>query len=189
MYFCVGIWRCEHKLSKVFIAQKRAIRTIFGITRASKFVKGHTKPVFCDNKILTVHNAYYHSVYMDTFTILNNGIPEYLNQHLTRSHRDTTSSRLIMPLIIYSCLKNNFYFTAPKLWNILTPSKNFNLIPYTSPKKKLKSYLLNLQGYGDLESWTPCNTSVEAYESALKSSPYVIWVSWSIFISRSWGVE
>ena len=63
---CISVWgsgRVNYKLSKIFIAQKREIRTIFGINKASRFVKGHTKPVFNKHSILTVHNIYTVSIY------------------------------------------------------------------------------------------------------------------------------
>ena len=57
-------------LKHVFTAQKRAVRTLFGIPKVNKYCKGHTKPVFKDNHTLSIHNLCYYSVMMETFKTL-----------------------------------------------------------------------------------------------------------------------
>jgi hypothetical protein len=55
----VLVWGCggdTTKLNDLFIAQKKAIRTVFGVRRINKYLVGSTKSTFNDNRVLTVHN-------------------------------------------------------------------------------------------------------------------------------------
>ena len=64
LIYCSNVWGLGSKSSikTVFIAQKRAIRTIFFIKLAKKdettgvYTYGHTKNIFNENDILTLHN-------------------------------------------------------------------------------------------------------------------------------------
>ena len=57
--YAISTWGgTESDLEQIFVLQKRALRNLFGIKKVSKFIKGNTKPVFAEHKILTVHNIY-----------------------------------------------------------------------------------------------------------------------------------
>ena len=66
--YCSSVWGLGHKnsLRSIFIAQKRAIRTIFFVKLYTKnetsgeYSYGNTKPFFSTSKILTVHNLILH---------------------------------------------------------------------------------------------------------------------------------
>ena len=70
-----GYWGNISVLKHDFTAQKRAARTLFGIPKVNKHCKGHTKSIFNDNQILSIHNLHYYSVMMETFKVLNAKIP------------------------------------------------------------------------------------------------------------------
>ena len=53
--YCLSVWGsggAECSLSKLFAAQKRAVRTLYNVKRCRKLVKGHKKKVFNDNSII-----------------------------------------------------------------------------------------------------------------------------------------
>ena len=168
--YCISAWGsggAECSLAKLFTAQKRAVRTLYNVKRCNKFVRGHTKKVFNDNGIMTVHNLYSQSVFFDTYKIIHNEAPEFLFNKLSFSNHNT--SRLINSKVVYKTLKNNFYFTAPKIWN------TFNSVVETglNPKIKIKKYLLNLQKTGEPNTWLPYNLSLDNYVTAAKSAAYL----------------
>ena len=55
------------RLSSLFSAQKKCIRTLYRVKRISKNIPGHTKATFKNNNILTVHNLYYVNILTETF--------------------------------------------------------------------------------------------------------------------------
>ena len=116
---------------------------------------------------MTVHNVYSQSVFMETYKIIHNQSPEFLFNKFPFSNHNTL--RLINNKIVYKTLKNNFYFTAPKIWN------TFNSVIETglNPKIKIKKYLLNLQTAGEPNTWHPFNTSLENYITATKCAAYL----------------
>ena len=54
-------------LSSLFAAQKKSIRILFRVPRINKHCSGHTKNVFTEKKILSIHNLYFASMIQETF--------------------------------------------------------------------------------------------------------------------------
>ena len=75
-----GITLCGSKgstsrLSSLFSAQKKCIRTLYRIKRISKNIPGHTKTTFNNNNIPTIHNLYYLNIlteHLNIFTLIVN---------------------------------------------------------------------------------------------------------------------
>ena len=60
--YAISVWgygASESKLKQLFVLQKQCLRNLFKIRKVSKYIKGHTKPIFDENRILTVHNLYH----------------------------------------------------------------------------------------------------------------------------------
>ena len=184
--YCITVWGSggvEHLLSKIYSAQKKAIRTVFGIKALYKFkaggkrwMPGHTKFTFTENNILTVHNLYYFNVMVDIYKLLTfKDSPEWIKSQFKRSI--VCETRLIPQVCVSNAYKKNFLFIATKLWNFLNSKNFFNDLPTSDVevrtearhvvlkwfKNKLKNTLLLFQSYGDPNIWTPVN--IKFYES------------------------
>ena len=169
--YCITIWGAggdDNKLSKLFIAQKHAIRTIFKVKRESKFVPGHTKCAFKDNSVLTVHNMYTLNILVETFKLLNHdNQPKFLLHNLTKSN---FSHRLIPPISVYTDLSKNFLYSSVKLWNTLDNIKMLSKIDNISLplfRTVIKKFLFRLQEYGNEEEWLPHNTDFQVHHSCI----------------------
>ena len=142
----ISIWGSSAsrvKLKNLFVLQKKAIRNLFGIKKESKNVKGHTKPTFNDNNILTVHNL---ASYL-TITCISQIRLERTPNHLYElMNIDDDRPRMILPMINSSHLQNKFLFYGPKIWNLILPfikDTNYDL-PQTifQYKNCFKNFLL-----------------------------------------------
>ena len=166
----------QYKLNKLFRLQKKCLRILFGNleqyldkfntcarTRpfgaqilTSEFYMGeHTKPIFSENKILTVNNLYQYTTACELMKILKLGYPKALAENFTVSIRNDKN------LIILSGHKNNqFNHKASVLWNNLIkplkipPIHKVNDVIF---KKNLKLFLLEHQQSGDSNIWATHN--------------------------------
>ena len=132
LVFGISAWggACSSKLVKVFALQKRCIRLLFGINftfdhsefyetcarvrpfqcldkTEENFELEHTKPIFNENLILTVHNLYTLSILTETFKIKKLHTPSLLNELLPLS----TSSR--RNLLLKVQINTNLSVTQP----------------------------------------------------------------------------
>ena len=134
IYYCPTIWGLGSKssLDKIFSAQKKAIRTIsenyinYYYDKKTGKPPGHTKPIFNDNQILSVHNI----IYIQTLALLqkvyNNVAPAMirnlfeLNTQQTRStqHRAVKEETFFrVPKTRKTMLDNTVFIKGPKLYN------------------------------------------------------------------------
>ena len=87
------------------------------------------------------------------------------------------NKRLSIPKLKLNQHQNNFLYQAPNLWNLIaSSSKNCALI-INSPsinnfKKKLKSFLIQMQSYGSQTEWYKFNHSISDYLTAIRKDPY-----------------
>ena len=73
--------------------------------------------------------------------------------------------------------QNSFCYQARKLWNMLASSPKYcnditNAPTLSSMKSRLKSFLLDLQLYGNRNEWIDSNKSIIFYLNAVKADPY-----------------
>ena len=143
------------KLKDLFVAQKRAIRNIFGVRRINKVQAGHTKSAFTDNNILTVHNLYYKSILVEAYQIKNfTNYPKPLSKHFMFS--TVNPSRFCTQHFNYSTLSQHFLFSIPRIWNAISSRKEFRDINFkslSSFKNFIKKFIVNFQKGGDPENW------------------------------------
>uniref|UniRef100_A0A8D8THX6 Uncharacterized protein n=1 Tax=Cacopsylla melanoneura TaxID=428564 RepID=A0A8D8THX6_9HEMI len=127
-----------HLSSAIFILQKRAIRTIFGMRR-DESCSTHTS-IFKDNKILTLWGQ----LALDTCVLTHknqNSINRHSNDHHydTRAKDNLVTSREIM-------FQKSYLNTGIKLFNNLPSSlKQINNI--NKFKEKLKRRIINISPY------------------------------------------
>ena len=173
----------NNSLNKLFLLQKRALRNLFSVRRVSKHIKGHTKNVFQQNKILTVYNLYNYMTVLEIGKLLRIGEPNYLCEvlKLFPSHL-SRNNRLYLPKFIRNHHQNNFCYQGPKLWNLLASKSSYCKDVTSAPtlnamKSRLKNFLLVMQSYGvnkndfDL-NWYDSNKDISKYLSAICKDPY-----------------
>ena len=166
LMYALSVWGCGGNISAlkhVFTAQKRAVRTLFGIPKVNKHCKGHTKSTFNDNQILSIHNLYYYSVIMETFKVLNAEIPNAIFSLFNKSSlRDI---RLIVPYCRLTSLSGNYFYSLASIWNIVAEDIKLDIDRMTSLgtvkfKFILKEFFLNLQHKHDPNAWYDTNYSL-----------------------------
>ena len=159
--YCISVWggAAKTRISSIFIAQKYCLRVLFGDRDAylnkfktcartrlfneqhldSKFYKKeHTKPLFKEQGILSVHNLYTYHTYLELFKIMKFSAPMSLYDEYTCSKRK--------PMLIINQLDppDNHNTRSTKIWNTITPK--LKVQDYSTSisclKSKLKSSLL-----------------------------------------------
>ena len=167
------------KLKSVSTAQKHCIRIMFGDNEAylekhrtaartrdidtqklgpQFFEKEHTKPLFNNNEILTVHNLYNYHVLLCIGMILKSHTPIALYAMFKVSRRKPT-------LIIVPTQAKSFVFKASIVWNTYqTLPEGRDIRDFTIGisflKNIIKSLLLKRQKIGDEVEWhlqSKCN--------------------------------
>ena len=122
----------DHKLNKLLIVQKKAIRSVAG-----KPTNTHTAPLFASFEVLRLRDLFHHSCAIFMYQYINNYLPdsfENMFHPLTEPNR-TNSFRLARPG--NSFLEKFPDVLLPKIWNSLDADiKATN--SYSSFKKTLK---------------------------------------------------
>ena len=192
MTYCISCWGgvSHHKLQKLFVLQKRCVRLLFGkefipdnngvsescneiktTPESNNYCLEHTKPLFMENKILTIHNLSVLHTFIELFKIVKFHIPCPLYNLMIFSSR-SDKFLLILPKIRLDISKQNFVFRSSSIWNKLVnivlnkslPNDSGLIIPGSSEnsdfassmcviKTKLKKYLLSTQNLGDENEW------------------------------------
>ena len=146
--YCISAWggAASTKLTKLFSIQKRCMRILFGeklsfdhaeyyetCARAKtykehmtpkNYILEHTKPLFNKHKLLTIHNLYNMTIFMETFKILKKHTPISIFSLFSLNPHSNRHS-LIPPKLNLDISKNNFVFKASSIWN-LSIQKIFN---------------------------------------------------------------
>lgn len=178
--YAIAVWGgtvSSDVLKPLFILQKQALRNIFSIKRISTFIKGHTKQVFGEGKILSIYNLYNYRVIADTYKLIR--LPEPLSLRKLMKLSDCTnadmsrSDRIFLPALKRNVHQNSFCYQAPKLWNLLCQNPTHGLQLINAPtlpcfKSRLKKLLLQMQTYGDTNEWLTENKNLSAYFQAVK---------------------
>ena len=206
--YCISSWGgvTPYRLSKLFSLQKRCTRLLFGTksnydhpeyfstcARArtysehmamKNFSLENTKPIFNDEKILSIHNLYAQHTFIELFKILKERQPISLANLFELSHR-STSQIILIPKCNTELTKQNFLHRASATWNSLIgkvldkciPDANNIVIPgscnfsdLSSPisvvKNRVKAILFETQKTAtpgrELE-WLPQNNWCSSY--------------------------
>ena len=163
-------------LEPLFVTQKKCIRIIFGDTEAflekfrtcarvrefdnqklgqEFFEREHTKPLFTEKRLLTVHNLYRYHCVLECFKILKFRKPISMYGIFHRSQRKED-------LLITPSPTIQFTYMASKLWNSYRQSTG-PVRDFTQPiggfKNALKKHLLNGQA-AEGEDWCTNNLNV-----------------------------
>ena len=171
--YAIPVWggfsQNNDSLRSIFLLQKTALRNLFGIKRESKYIKGHTKSIFNECKILSVYNLYNYMTLLHLTKVIRLQEPAFLCKILKLdteiNHRH---NRIYQPSFTLSHYQNNFCYNGPKLWNCLSSSPTFCESITTAPslncqKSRLKEIFLKMQRYGDNTEWLPINRFLELY--------------------------
>ena len=200
--YCISAWGgvSKFKLDRLFSIQKRCLRLLFGsktsiddseyystCARVRSFQQHkedhnycleHTKPLFNDKNLLTIHNLYTKHIFMETYKIMQQHTPVSMFSefgivpfHKTCNHRlrVKVSNKLISSRI-------NYIHNATVLWNSLIPRvllpnipmQNGMIVPgscintdlstsISFVKRRVKSLLMAIQASGCESTWENSN--------------------------------
>ena len=201
--YCISCWGgiSSYKLNSVFSLQKRCVRLLFGtkptydhasfyetcarvrtyeenLKRDTDFTQEHTKVLFNDNNILTLHHLYVQHTFVELFKIMKYRVPISAYCLFTSespvSILSCNSLRIRIPSIKLDISKHNFKFLSTSIWNNLVgsifvkckPNTDGMIIPGSEPhtdilstsisyaKSKLKSHLYSIQKLQSSEGLT-----------------------------------
>ena len=144
---------------------------------AKNFQLEHTKPIFNEQNLLTLHHLYIYHTFLDTFKLLKFRTPISIYNLLQNSPKNI-NIMLKVPIVSVDLAKNNFIFQSSCIWNdiirkvlnpwslnkegIVFPGSNFGsdiTIPMAVLKKKLRNLLMDTQKLDSVNSndWYPEN--------------------------------
>ena len=170
--YCISVWggAAQCRITPLWTAQKQCIRVLFGNTEAyldkfrtcvrcrpfgsqtldgTFFEKEHTKPIFNQLSILSIHNLYTYHCFMEVFKILKLRTPISLHSKYNISKRKPTT-------LISSLPSNSFIYRSTFIWNTLAPK--FKVYDYSVKisliRTSLKKLLLLTQHRETKIEWT-----------------------------------
>ena len=201
--YCISCWGgvSNNKLESLFSIQKRCIRLLFGkeftfdhagfyetCARVRTYQEHmakkdyqleHTRPIFNEQKILSLHHLYIHHTFVDLFKIVKYRTPISLYELFVPSPRNT-NLLMCLPRINRDISKQNFVFSGSLIWNSViglllnkcSPNEHGIMVQGSSEcsdmsasisiiKKKLKGMLFEtqkLETMGRANEWLPDNT-------------------------------
>jgi len=170
--YCISVWgdAAQFRISSLWTVQKQCVRILFGDRDAfhdkfntcararpfdqqilgSKFyMPEHTKPLFQENNILSVHNLYTYHCFMETYKTLKFRQPRSLYDKYSISERKPT-------LLIAGFPSPNFIDRSTSLWNTIAPKFKFDdFSPKVScVKTRIKKALIILQHKDSPQEWS-----------------------------------
>ena len=119
------------------------------------FSKEHSKPLFNQNKVITLYNLYYLHCTAEVYKILRFRTPISLHSLFNLSKRPNKDTLLLSPL-----QSDAFVYRAGVIWNSIRQKLNifeFSTISAGSLKSRLKSLILTQQSLGDKWEWESIN--------------------------------
>ena len=153
--YCISAWGgvAKYKLNKLFSIQKRCIRLLLGnklsfdhsefyetCARAKTFKQHkeskdyaleHTKPLFNDNELLTIHNLYNKHIFIETYKIMKHHSPisMFSEFNIVPNHRINNYKIRAPANKKLKTSRGNFIYKATILWNSLIDRVLFGNIP------------------------------------------------------------
>ena len=173
----ITVWgsMSDTKLKRLFIAQKKIVRVLFGdrekfidkfktCVRARPYpeqklppefyIKEHSKPLFNKNQILNLKNLYTYHCANETFKIMKFKSPIAIHDLFTFSNRGHKQLFIITPRP-----NDTYLYTSSAMWNKIRNILQINdsSISVSFIKQNLKKHLLNVQTLGDRINWIENN--------------------------------
>ena len=170
--YCISVWggAAQYRITSLWTAQKHCMRVLFGDKEAyldkfrtcirsrpynfqklgkKFFEKEHTKPIFEQQNVLSIHNLYHYHCLMEVFKILKLRSPISLYSSYNISHRKPTT--LITPIP-----SNNFISRSTYLWNTIAPKLKVPdySVKISMVRNTLKKILFKLQHKENKLVWT-----------------------------------
>ena len=191
----------KYKLQKLFSLQKRCVRLLFGSEFSidhtefyearnkahtedensntdKNYCLEHTKPLFIENKILSIHNLSTLHTFMELFKIIKYHCPQPIYDLISFSSR-SDKLLLTLPKINLDISKQSFVFRSSSIWNKvinvvlnkIVPRTDGLIIPgstansdFTTPvcivKNKIKKHLFSIQSLGKNDEWVHENAYI-----------------------------
>ena len=173
----ITVWgsMCDKKLDKLFVAQKKILRVLFGdrekyldkfktCVRARPveeqklqrefYIKEPSKPLFIENKILCLKNLYFYHCANETFKILKFRSPIKIHSMYKLSSRGQKQLFILTPPP-----SDTFIYNSSIIWNKVRNILKITDSSYTVSclKTNLKKHLINNQSLGDNLNWIESN--------------------------------
>ena len=173
----ISVWgsMSDTKSRKLFLAQKKIVRVLFGDREKFKekfktcvrarpyqeqklppefYIKESSKPLFMKNNILNVKNLYTYHCTNETFKIFKFRTPIAIHELYKFSNRCHKQLFIITPVP-----SESFIYKSSVLWNKV---RNLNFVadsstPVSQLKQNLKKHLLKIQALGDETNWIENN--------------------------------
>ena len=180
--YCSIIWGLgpKAKIQALFIAQKKAIRTLipgfanYFYNKDTGEKPHRTKKTFAVNEIMTVHNQILANVLVFMHKIHREVAPNSIKRIFATNDDDITTldgpEEIFVPsLSRLEMYKNSILHKGPKLYNEIThyitlENKKANINTpavkqlFVKPfKRYIKNYLLDIQSEGDEDEWSTSN--------------------------------
>ena len=174
MGYAITVWGglSTNQLKSVFTVQKHCLRVLFGDKEAyldkyktsarcravesqilgrEFYEKEHTKPLFNNHRIMTVHNLYKYQIITGLYNILKSRTPLSVYNCFNISRRK--ENRLLSPFP-----SKFFVYNASSLWNIFRGCPEGSGITDCSKgvsniKSKLRALIFRRQKMGDPDEW------------------------------------
>ena len=168
------------KLNKLFIVQKKCIRILFGdsdeynekfctcarVRPLGKqklghefYAKEHSKPLFNNQKILTVHNLYTYHTSLEIYKILK------LRTPISMFSLFTLSNRIKATLILTPSPTTYFVYKSAILWNFvnnkIVGNQNDFSMKISTLRTSVKKFLLARQCDHGRNIWNPKNYDIQ----------------------------
>ena len=174
---CPLVWGLGNKctLTPLFTAQKRAIRTLipgfanYFYNKKTGEHPHHTKQVFAQHNIPTVHNLILERALTFMHKIVNASAPSSIQSHFRIEAFPSEGAphhTLNVPQARLKPHKNSIFIKGPMLYNQFVPLVSNSLSRGRDPtqsmqpkpfKNCMKTYLLKQQSQGELDDWTSAN--------------------------------
>ena len=183
LVYGITVWGgvSQNRLLPLFRAQKKCIRILFGDKEAymnkSKtcarsrpfdhqllcseyYMKEHSKPLFKEQQLMTVHNLHFYHCMSNAFQILKYRSPIALFDLFKLSGRKDT-------LLITPFPSNTFAYKANVLWNLSRQSSGINDLSHSTSqfKTSTKKLIHKHQSLGCIENWECINFITSYLES------------------------
>ena len=179
----ISAWGNARKssINQLFTIQNKLVRYLFGnyesflekhctsartrpygkqILGSDFYQKEHTKPLFNENKLLTVHNLQKYMSTNEICKIITSKTPSSLYDSVNFSSRN---KRNVIILPKRNLLHNHSTYAACSYWNTFIKKldvPNPEDIVVAMFKNKLKNYLLSTQKDGDTNNWEEANLTL-----------------------------
>ena len=128
-----GTFKCH--LQSLVVLQKRALRTIFGVTYYA-----HTNPLFFESRVLKLEDVHKYSVACYVYKEKLYVNPNFMIQHSYNTRNSVSLNPRFKRLAL---TQNSIEYVGPTIWNILPEVVKSSSSIFVF-KKRLKDFLISL---------------------------------------------